>query len=248
MERALGNNNGFYMSVLGQIMRSVELETIANNVSNQNTEGFIEDQLVFTYSKEKNTSKDPNQQNYFVKIHSVYRDFSKREIISTGNPFDIAIEGQGFFKVMTQTGAKYTISGRLLINQENILVNSLGYPYLNADDGIIEIPEGNNNHFEVAQNGVIVVENEEIGQIAVYNFDNQESLIKEGDNLFSATTEPVLAEEYKILQGAFTKSNVNSLKSMVNMVNAQRKIGIVNSVISDIAQMDHNLISKLSNK
>ena len=116
-------NNASYITLSSQIARKTQLEVIANNVANSNTVGFEQDAVLFRNVDLKQNTK---RNNSFVWAETTYRTGDKGGIKITNRPTDIAIGGDGYFKVTTPKGARYTLDGSMLINNQGVLVNSRG--------------------------------------------------------------------------------------------------------------------------
>ncbi len=232
-------NNACYITLSNQIARRVELEVITNNLANANTSGFEQSFVLFNT---KNYSQGNNRKNSFVNVSSVYRDKTQGAIKRTNVPTDVAIVGEGYFQVITPRGLRYTIDGSMVINNEGELVNWAGYKYTNREGGAIVIPEEFNS-LQIAQDGIVFVDNEEIDTIGVFTFDNDRLLTPEEGMLYYNKNQPVIPlEEYKLVTGALRAANVNSTAAMLQMVAMQRSVQSTNQLMSEIFTMDKSII------
>jgi flagellar hook protein FlgE len=141
-----------WVPLSGAIAQQRNVETIANNVANANTPGFKKDQLVFREQLTALTSgpsdidiprkefspKDfyhsEGNENSFVKIDGSFTDFEQGQLTPTGSPFDVAINGKGFFEVLTPQGVRYTRRGSFSFSREGELVTQNGFKVLSAID------------------------------------------------------------------------------------------------------------------
>lgn len=176
-----------------------------------------------------------------VEVNEVYTQFEQGSLQRTENSFDLALKGRGFFSVMTERGEKHTRNGAFTINQDGILVTHNGNPVL-GENGIIRIQK---NNFIVNERGEIVVNMDlsqdpkdvvnmnsnnwnspvVIDRLRIVDFENIRDLKKEGDSLFRETDlsgPPLPPAQIKVQQGFLEKSNVNVVRSMVNMIEVQR--------------------------
>ena len=112
-------NNASYIALSSQIARKTQLEVVSNNVANSNTVGFEQDAILFRNANLKQNSK---RNNSFTWAETTYRTGDKGGIKVTNRPTDVAIGGEGYFKVATPRGDRYTLDGLMLINNQGVLV------------------------------------------------------------------------------------------------------------------------------
>lgn len=152
-------DKGIYTALSGGIAKSHELDLIANNLANANTTGFKRDTGTFNeyLSELRNpdsvqsvgreiaglTSQDARAQGdkSFVEMDGVYTDFRQGTLQKTGRPLDLALEGKGFFEVLTPQGVRYTRSGSFSLDKEGRLVTSNGYLLLSKPPKTGEAPQ-----------------------------------------------------------------------------------------------------------
>jgi flagellar basal body rod protein FlgG len=235
-------NNASYITLSNQIARKTQLDMIANNVANSNTVGFEQDNLLFRAIDVKQNAR---RNNSFAFAEATYRNGGSGAIKVTNRPTDLAIGGEGYFKVATPRGARYTLDGSMVINNQGVLVNMDGFPYLSADGAFIEIAEDFQT-IEVASNGAIFVDDEEISIIGVFGFDTRDPIIKEGGNLYAIQGGDILLEEFTIISGALKSSNVNPTLAMAQMVEMQRSFGLTTDVMTNINETENSAINKLT--
>jgi flagellar basal-body rod protein FlgF len=235
-------NNASYITLSNQIARKTQLDMIANNVANSNTVGFEQDNLLF---RAVDVKQNARRNNSFAWAETTYRNGDPGGIKITNRPTDLAIGGEGYFKVATPRGARYTLDGSMVINNQGILVNMNGFPYLSFEGEFIEIAEDFQT-IEVASNGAVFVDNEEIGTIGVFGFDTPDPIIKEGGNLYAIQGGDVLLEEFTIISGALKASNVNPTLAMAQMVEMQRSFGLTTDVMTNINETETSAINKLT--
>ena len=224
--------------------QQANMEVISNNLANVGTNGFkrsraeFED-LMYQTQKEPGQASGMNsvsptgvQTGLGVKTGAVQKDFSTGNAIITKNPFDLQIEGQGFFQVQTGDGQvgytrdgafKRDVGGRLVDKNGNVLQPEVTIP---ADAVGVDI----------SQTGEVkIIKNlneapQTVGQIDIVNFVNPAGLKAMGKNVFFQTsasgqaiaTRPGLQGTGYISQGQVEGSNVNLAQEMVDMITAQR--------------------------
>jgi flagellar basal-body rod protein FlgG len=161
-----------------------------------------------------------------------YGIFTQGNIFQTGNQLDIAIQGDGFFKVVLPDGTiAYTHNGQFRLDAEGRIVNPDGYP-LDPEIAIpadaISVGISADGTVSVLRHGATAVE--EVGRIELAKFVNPAGLKRIGNNLFiqtDASGEPVIDNPGNqglgtLLQGYLESSNVNIVEEMVNLIIAQR--------------------------
>jgi flagellar basal-body rod protein FlgG len=153
-------------------------------------------------------------------------DYSQGAFESTGNTFDLAIAGEGFFAIQTPEGVRYTRNGAFFRNQDGVLQDIRGYNLLDRQGNPITIPSGTaDSRITVAGDGSIFAngQNQALAQIQVVRFDNRLAVQKQGDNLFYAVNdaqpEPATGE---VMQGMLEKSNVEIVREMVELIHNHR--------------------------
>ena len=114
--------HGVQEAMRGCLVQQTRLETVANNLANATTTGFKKDSLYFDEMLRAKTKTNLTQGN----------------MRQTGNPLDLAISGDGFFKVETPYGIRYTRNGKFLVNAEGVLVTSEGDPVMGDDEDWID--------------------------------------------------------------------------------------------------------------
>ena len=168
-------------------------------------------------------------------IAEIAVDHEQGALESTGNIFDLAISGQGYFAVQTPNGVRYTRNGAFFRNQNGVLQNIQGYNLLDTNGNPITIPQDiGNDRVIVTGDGAIYAMNQrnrrqqQLAQIQFVQFNNRRAVQKQGDNLFYAATDnngnvaqPQQATG-QILQGMLEKSNTQIVSEMVELIHNQR--------------------------
>jgi flagellar basal-body rod protein FlgG len=230
----------------GMTGQQFNIDTIANNLANVNTTGFkqmradFEDLLYQTQvlagtpATEATVVPTGVQVGHGVKPAATQKIFTQGALQATGNTADLAIEGEGFFRVLQYDGTyAYTRDGSFKIDSNGQLVSSNGYKLLPE----IVLPEGFvNDSLAISPDGRVTVKVAgsddpiEVGQIEIYRFVNPAGLQAIGDNLLKLTNasgeaiagRPGFEGMGKVLQKFLEMSNVSVVKEMVNMIVAQR--------------------------
>jgi len=233
---------GMYMSTMGMLNDMYKLDLIANNLANVDTAGYKEDVATFkTYmdavmysSAVDNPFKSLTPIGKLegaVVLDEVKTVFAQGPMEYTGNPYDVAIDGKGFFAVSRNGKVLYTRAGNFKRNSDGFLVTNEGDHVLDENGNGIKIPNG----ALISEDGVIYDRNNrKIAKIATVVFKNPDKLRKVGYNYFEETKESGKASiaNLGLKVGYIEKSNVNALKEMVNMIKALRHFEIAQRSIT----------------
>ncbi len=253
-----------HIAATGMVAQETKLDTIANNLANANTSGYkrqhaeFEDlmyQPVRTPGRLRDGGMGPTgvQIGLGTRIVATARAFSQGTIEQTGNPLDIAIEGDGFLPVLTGNGTvAYTRDGALKLDSQGRLVNSAGLPL----EPPLSIP-GDATGISITPDGKVSAirsgdaEPADLGQLQLATFTNPTGLNPLGHNLFGASAasgeamvgEPGTEGRGGIMQSALEGSNVEVVSEMIDMIRAQRSYEINSKVISAADEMLRNATS-----
>jgi flagellar basal-body rod protein FlgF len=215
--------NAQLISLSRQMALQRQMDVVANNLANINTTGFKSEMMLFEqYKMPVARDRDfayPDQPLSYVEDWATVHDMTNGSTTLTGNPLDVALNGEGFLTVMTPAGERYTRSGALQINNEGILVNFDGYPVL-GEGGEIRFDAADTD-ISISPNGTITTNAGAKGRLAVVEFQSPQELLREGDNLYSGGT-PVPAVATKLTQGAIERSNVSGVGEMTEMIRVSR--------------------------
>ncbi len=211
---------------------------IANNLSNAQTPGFKKDVPLF-----QSILSDRFSRFQTSPIDQIRTLFQQGGVQKTGNPLDVAIEGEGFFKIKTPEGTRYTRAGNFILNKEGVLSTPDGFPVL-GKQGEITL-RGQN--IVIEKNGTVKGDGGELGQLALAVFADPNVLRKEGHTLFSADLPETETEVSDPLlhQGAIESSNVNSIEEMTNYIDALRSFESCLKIIQSQDEMDSKAVNEL---
>lgn len=247
-----------WTSASGMEAQQMNLDVIANNLANVNTAGFKKSSIQFAemmYDTDKtpgasttdsSTTPTGAQVGYGSKAVATERNFTQGNLQQTGNTFDVAIQGQGFYKVTLPDGTNaYTRDGSFLVNSDGQLVTNQGYQVT----GVGQIPAtatnisiGSDGTISATVNNAVV----KISPITISNFPNPEGLNSLGGNLYQETAASGNAVDGQtpgqngmgtLAQGYVETSNVQVVEEMVNMIQAQRAYEINSKAIQTADQM-----------
>jgi len=249
---------GLYTAATGMNAMQTQLDVISNNIANVNTIAFKKDRaefedlmyetLNYTAGQTSNITRNPTgiDVGLGTKVSGIQKAFLEGDLSTTGNNLDLAIKGEGFFKVTLPNGdIAYTRGGAFKLDNERNIVNAQGYPL----DPQINIPE-DYNKITIAQNGIVTAQNsngdtQELGQITTSTFPNNAGLRPLGENLYQITDasgnpvdgNPGENQFGSLQQGTIELSNVKLVEEMVNLITAQRAYEANSKVITSADSM-----------
>ena len=254
-----------WTSASGMAAQQMNLDVIANNLANVNTTGFKKSNVQFqemmydteiapgANTTDSSTTPTGIQVGYGSKPVATERNFAQGSLQQTGNPYDVAIEGTGFFKLTLPDGTNaYTRDGSFVVNSDGQLVTSQGYLVTGAgtiDPKAQNVTIGSDGTISATVNGAAV----KISPITISTFPNPQGLNSLGSNLYTETLSSGTAIDGQapgsngigILQQGYTEtSNVSVVEEMVNMIQAQRAYEINSKAIQtsdDMMQMANNM-------
>ena len=249
-------NNALLIGLSRQTALRRELDVVANNLANINTTGFKADGAVFgEYLQDKARTQQAGEtrQLSFVQDRMSWHDFSQGTIQPTGNPLDVAIDGEGMLVVQTNNGERYTRNGALQLNNIGELVTSTGDKVL-GDGGVIVL-QNTDRDVVITKDGTVKVrEGESLnsdstrGKLRIVRFDDMQQLRKEGHSTYRAPegVAPVQLERPNVIQAAVEKSNVKSVIAMTRMIEVSRSYTEVATILQQQSEMRKNSLQQLA--
>ena len=244
----------------GMQAQQLNVEVISNNIANMNTTGFkrqraeLQDLLYMNVERMGTTSSDGGtivptgvQVGTGVKAGSVYRVTEQGNVSQTGNRFDLALQGEGYFVVQNPDGTEsYTRAGNFSVSPDGQLVTGDGYvvsPGIAIPEEAVDVVISAVGMVQARVAGE--VEYQELGQIDLAKFINSAGLDAIGDNLFLETPSSGVANlgtpgalgYGTVLQGFLENSNVNAVNEISALILAQRAYEMNSKVITTSDEM-----------
>jgi flagellar basal-body rod protein FlgF len=220
--------SGIYHLIDCSLIQQLKFETVSNNLSNVNTTGFKKNFLSFDQA--------------LASSYTTATDFTPGEIKHTGNQLDVALEGDGFFKIETARGVRYTRDGAFSLNNEGYLITRAGH-MLVGRSGSIKINPG---EVAIGRNGQITVGKAVVDRLEVVDFKDRRQLSKEGANLYlyeGAKEDVFTLEEVNVQQGFLENSNVNPTQEMIKMIEAFRAFESAQKAIQSIDEITSKMVN-----
>ncbi len=230
--------SGKYSALTGAISREQAIANLSNNLANISTTGYKKSSLSFESILKGETQVKAAKGVNYDRVGKNYTDFSPGPVRMTENPLDLAIHGDGFFKVQGPNGILYTRRGDLLIDAQGQLTTSNGLPVLDGGNSPITIPDTDTSKVAVGDGGTIYIlgpqgTRSEVAQLAVVDINDKTKLIRDTDTTFSLASGAVEvpSESSRIIQGGLELSNVNMAESMTRMIDNYRTFETYHKVL-----------------
>lgn len=231
---------GLYTAYTGMLNEQYRMDIMSNNLANADTVGFKkEGSTSQAYSevmavKIKDTTENPNtpkrlgNMSLGVKIGETYMDFSQGSLRDTGNTYDLALSGDGFFNIeftnkAGETSTKYTRAGSFVLTTDGYLTTKDG-DYVLGQNGRIQLSTTAGNTV-IDENGNIYQDNQLVAKIKITEFEDTNYLTHYGESMWDAKEGAVAndATDVKVHQGYLEMSNISVVTEMVNMISIQRQ-------------------------
>ena len=215
--------NTSYVALSRQTALWNRMDVVANNLANMNTDGYrAQHSLFHDYVVKAPGGEGPfDEKIAYVQDYGNWRDTRPGPVHMTGNPLDVAIEGEGFFRIDTPEGERFSRLGRFHLDNEGQIVTAQGHPVLSeAGEPFFLAP--NERDVTINGDGSVSTENGLIGNIALASFEDQQKLRSVGHGLFTTDQDPQPVDTPNLVQGGLEGSNVKPLQEMTNMIEVQR--------------------------
>lgn len=226
-------DNSIYITLSKQAAQFRQMEHHANNIANADTVGFQKETMLFT----KYLVDDGNRYKMaFAQDIATHRDTRSGGLKMTGERFDVAISGDGYFVTETPLGNRYTRAGNFQMDGNGVLTTPDGFPVLAVGGQRIEFqPE--DREVVISEEGFVIVDGEERGQLDVVQFANQQLMEHAGDNAFRTDAPAQPAENFRVLQGVLEQSNVQPVRELTAMMKTSRSVGNTSRLINTMYEL-----------
>lgn len=243
--------SGKYSAVAGAVAREQSIANISANLANVNTSGYKRTSVTFeSLLRGAQQIKEAKGINY-SRVRQNVSDFAQGGLRETTNPYNAAIQGDGFFKIEGPEGPLYTRRGDFLIDQGGVLRTSSGQAVLDDANGQITIPDTDTGKVVIAEDGTISLItpdgiSAEAGRLAVVDVSDRSLLQRVDSTSFSLAPEGVetAVETPRVVQGSLELSNVNMTEEMTRMIDSMRTFETYHKVLesySTIGQQQDEL-------
>ncbi len=208
-----------YVALTRQSGLAREMRSVANNIANVSTTGFRREGVIF--AEEVKALPLEGGAVAMTSARARFTDQAQGALEQTNGTLDLAIEGDGYFTVMTPRGMRLTRAGAFGRDADGQMVTAEGHMLLDEGGGAIAIP------FEartigIAADGTVSADGEPLARVGVMTVEDQTTLFRESGTLFRSEADPAPAENARVLQGFLENSNVNPILEIARMIEVQR--------------------------
>lgn len=242
---------GLYTAYTGMANEQKRLDIIANNLANAATVGYKEENVTnqafddVLVSKVRDSSEAYNDRpigrmSLGVKLGEAYTNYSQGSLRQTGQTYDLALEGKGFFALSVMdkdqnADIKYTRNGSFTMTKDGHIVDTDGNSLM-GESGEVIIPT-DTAELLVDATGGIYADGEYVDTLLIADFEDYDYLIKSGDTMFEALEGALeMPATATVIQGFTEQSNVNVVSEMVEMISVTRAYEANQKVIQSIDQ------------
>ncbi len=203
-----------------------QIGVISNNLANMGTSGYKKALPFYEVLLEEGKM-----------VGNQLTDFSSGEHLYTGNPLDIALEGEAYFTVETEAGDRLTRDGKLSISQEGYLINRKGDKIL-GEGGAINLKDvmiGDNNKVDISTDGMVMVGDIVVDKLMITKQREGTRLLKDYDVYFRTEDDDfvqVSSDGYEISQGFIENSNVNPINEMESMISLSKNYESAKNILT----------------
>lgn len=228
---------GLYTAYTGLVNQQNRLDVVSNNLANAATTAYKKEGLtsqsfdeVMAIKVKDTTVGNRNQYigdlNLGVKVGESYRDYTQGSFRETGEDFDLALSGDGFFSISYtnkagETSTMYTRDGNFSMTKDGYLVTKDG-DFVLGEGGVIQLPT-DAAKISIDRDGTITADGVQVDKLAIADFEDYNYIEQYGENLYraldTATAKDATGQVY---QGYLEQSNVNVVSEMVEMVTISR--------------------------
>lgn len=239
------------LSEIGMINDMKLLDVISHNLANAGTPGFKRDVAVTLGFEKLLSAEISNQLSGFVSDElqlapgvQLLVDHAAGALQRTGNPLDLAIEGDAFFEVLTEFGTRYSRVGAFHVDGDGRLVDSRGFAIAGVEGDILL----SGGDVTIDRDGSVFENGAYAGQLKLVTFEDPSVLVKEGRGLLRASDEAIVrpGEDSGVRQGYQEASNVEVMQEMVRLMTTIRHFETTSRVLKGYDDMLNTAISTIA--
>jgi flagellar basal-body rod protein FlgF len=203
-----------------------QIGVISNNLANMGTSGYKKSMPFYEVlmSEGKSTTNQVT-------------DFAAGEQLFTGNPLDLALKGEAYFSVETESGERLTRDGKFSMSQEGFLINRKGHKVLGegGEINLKDVMTGNDNLVSISTDGVVKVGNKVVDRLMIMKQAEGSKLLKDFDVYFKSEDDDFVQvdeEEFEVSQGFLESSNVNPIDEMEGMISLSKNYESAKNILT----------------
>ncbi|HYZ24701.1 MAG TPA: flagellar basal-body rod protein FlgF [Rhodopila sp.] len=224
-----------------------EMDLTANNLANANTPGFRAERMQFSdwIDRQQGTAPVKGIRSVsYTQDRATWREMQTGTLTHTGNPYDLALSGDGYFTVSTPNGPRLTRDGRFGPMPDGTLADSGGNAVLDTNGQPIRIPLTETN-VHISGDGTVSSDSGQLGKIGVVKPNDPMTLRAEGATHFVSESPTTPLASPGIVQGAVEDSNVQPVMEMTRMIDTQRQFQFVTQFVQAEGDRQQSAIDKI---
>ncbi len=227
-------DSGFYAAMTGLVARTQALDAAAANLANAQTPGYRAEREFFRSAllgPDAEDSQLGQTVNNYGLLGGDQLSLTQGALQETGNPLDLAIQGQGFFEVQTASGPRFTRDGSFQRSQQGLLVTAANEAVLSSTGQPIAVPPG---EVSVGADEVLSVAGGAVSTVGVFTFPAGTQLTAEGANRYAApkNVKPVLSSDASIREGSLEGANQDAIQGTMDLIVMQRQAEMMQKALT----------------
>ena len=223
------------------------MDVTADNIANAGTPGFKAERVLFSdwLSRQNGTAAGASEPSIaYTQDRATWREQQAGTLTHTGNPFDLAITGEGYFTVETQRGPRLTRDGRFGLTPDGAVADSAGNKLLDTNGQPIQLSPAD-TQITIAGDGTLSSENGQLGKVGIVKPDDPMQLSAEGNTLFRSASSTTAVASPGIVQGSIEDSNVQPVLETTRMLDGLRQFQFISQFIQAEGDRQQSVIDKL---
>ena len=237
-------DRGIYPIVAAAIGQERHLDLLTSNLANIQTTGYKREKALFKTLLAKSiggtAGPKTDTDKLFPQMVRTFTDWKEGVLRPTGNPLDMALNGEGFFVVQTPHGEEYTRSGNFILNENRDLVTRDGAQVMGRN-GPMKIPVGK---MTVNDKGEVLVNDAVVGVVKVVKFANPASAVRVGER-FATSGEVLPAPATKVVGESLEGSNVNPVEEFARLIEITRHYESIQKVVQAMDEEERQAASEI---
>jgi flagellar basal-body rod protein FlgF len=223
------------------------MDVTANNVANANTPGYRTERVQFSdwLSRQNHVAAPPGGATVaYTQDRATWREQQLGTLSQTGNPFDLALTGDGYFTVNTARGPRLTRDGRFGQMPDGTIADAAGNAVLDTNGKPIQLAPAD-TQITISDDGSVSSQNGQLGKIGVVRPSDPMKLSAEGGTLFRADAATTAVATPTVVQGAVEGSNVQPVIEITRMTEISREYERINRLMDQTSDLDSQSINRL---
>lgn len=237
-------DRGIYPIVAAAVAQERHLDILTGNLANIQTTGYKREKALFKTLLAQSVAGKAGPQtdtgNLFPQMVRTFTDWKEGVLRPTGNPLDMALDGEGFFVVQTPQGEEYARGGNFILNENRDLVTRDGAQVMGRN-GPLKIPVGK---MTVNDKGEVLVNDAVVGVVKVVKFANPSSAVRVGER-FATNGEVLPAPTTKVVGESLEGSNVNPVEEFARLIEITRHYESIQKVVQAMDDEERQAASEI---